>query len=122
MAGSASLSAMAPVSALGKQFHVFVGERRNIIHGLGGCLGIERLHAFHHLTAELGGGGDDILHQMTALLDGGGEILRRDRKRGVGSDCGEDQANQHHFLHVPLQLVGHDASGPLRLNLTRFSI
>jgi hypothetical protein len=103
----------AVLSALGKQFHVFVGNAVDVVHGLGGCLGIERLHAFHHLTPELGRGADDVLHQMAALLDGGSKILRRDRQRGVGDNCGEDQANQHHFPHVPLQFVGHDASDPL---------
>jgi hypothetical protein len=59
---------------------------------------------------------------MPALLDGGVKILRRNRQRRVGGNAGEDQANQHYFLHVPLQFVGHDASDPLPLNLARFSI
>ena len=61
--------------ALGKQLHIFIWDPVDLVHRLGSFRGIERLHALHHLTSELGGGRDDLLHQMPALLDGGGKVV-----------------------------------------------
>src|SRR4249920_4026432 len=52
--GHLTIGDSAMLGSLGEQRYVFVRHGADLVHGLGGLRGVERLHALDHLTAEFG--------------------------------------------------------------------
>src|SRR5262245_38499251 len=93
---------------LREQRYVFIRHAADLVHGLGGLGGVERLHALDHLTAELRCRRHGLLHKIPPLLHCRYQIIiGRNCCRGTERDahaCTDD----HHqlFLHYPSPLIG----------------
>src|SRR6185437_3947714 len=93
---------------LREQRYVFIRHTADLVHGLGGRRGVERLHALDHLAAELRRRRHGLLHQIPPLLHCRYQII-------IGGNCcrgaerdAHARTDDHHqlFLHYPSPLIG----------------